>query len=197
MLRYTDVQADQGAAMKTIIRNVLAVTFAMASTSVFAGMMYQAQLVGGNEVPPVLTDATGLASFELNAAGTELDFQLELFSIDNVVAGHIHAGAAGTNGPVVAVLIPNMAPSGLVNGLFASGTILETDLIDTTLSDFTTALNAGTLYVNVHTTDHPPGEIRGQIRSTVGVSEPSTISTLALAFLGLALMRRRVSQRVG
>ena len=179
--------------MKLLTKSMLAMVFAVVSSSAFAGMMYQAELLGSNEVPPVMTQATGLASFELNMAGDELDFQIELFNIDSVTAGHIHLGAAGVNGPIVAIVLPSMAPSGPINGLFISGTILEIDLVTGSFMELVNGLNSGNLYVNIHTVDHPPGEVRGQIEAvSTSVNEPMTLGTVALGLLGLAGIRRRL-----
>lgn len=41
---------------------------------------------------------------------------------------------------------------------------------DESLEELIDAINDGTIYVNVHTQQNPPGEIRGDIE---GVNEPS------------------------
>jgi hypothetical protein len=100
-------------------------------------------------------------------------------NIENVVASHIHVGAAGTNGPVVAFLYGNVPPGGgRVNGRLASGTITAANLVGpmlgASLQDLVAAMTAGNTYVNVHTNDgvaptntgagdFPGGEVRGQL----------------------------------
>jgi dihydroorotate dehydrogenase len=85
---------------------------------------------------------------------------------------HIHVGAAGTNGPVV---LPFYGPpSPVFNSTrgcdtLAEGTRTSANLVArpvagiNTWTDFINALVAGNTYVNVHTTAHTGGEIRGQL----------------------------------
>ncbi|MGH3032760.1 MAG: CHRD domain-containing protein, partial [Gaiellaceae bacterium] len=115
----------------------------------------------------------------LSGDGTELDYKLIAANIENVVASHIHLGAEGVNGPVVAFLFgPASAGGGRTDGVLAQGTITEADLIGPLagqpFSALVDAMRAGNTYVNVHTNDGvdpagtgpgdlPAGEIRGQI----------------------------------
>jgi hypothetical protein len=101
-------------------------------------------------------------------------------NIDNVVAAHIHLGAAGVNAPVVAFLFGNVAPAGgRIDGVLATGAITAASLVGplggATLATLIQAMKDGVTYVNVHTNDgvaptntgpgdFPGGEIRGQIR---------------------------------
>ena len=140
---------------------------------------FTAHLVGSEEVPARDTLATGQAFFQLSKDGTELRYLLIVADIDNVVASHIHVGAAGVNGPVVAFLAGPFAPGGgQTAGVLAEGTItaanLTGPLAGQTLDDLIAAMQSGNAYVNVHTNDgvggvntgpgdFPGGEIRGQI----------------------------------
>ncbi|NJK78459.1 MAG: CHRD domain-containing protein [Chloroflexaceae bacterium] len=124
---------------------------------------YQAVLSGDNEVPPITTEASGLTTFDYDPATRELSYVINVENIDNVVAAHIHRGFAGTNGPVIYWLFdPSgvQAPGGtLAPGSPISGTI--------TIDEATAAtLQTDGLYVNVHSTDFPMGEVRGQIFAT-------------------------------
>jgi CHRD domain len=56
-----------------------------------------------------------------------------------------------------------------VNGTLNQGNLtdnmLEGPLFGKQLSDLTMNMHSNTTYVNLHSTDHPDGEIRGQIMS--------------------------------
>ena len=118
------------------------------------------------------TNARGQAIFNVHPSGTSIDYRLIATNIDNVIMAHIHLAPLGVNGPVVVWLYPSSppaaSPSGPLHGIFASGTITASDLTgplaSDPLSDLIDAMAAGNTYVNVHTTDYPAGEIRGQIR---------------------------------
>lgn len=129
--------------------------------------MFFAKLRGRNEVPPVETDARGQAFFKLSRGELSLKFKLELFDIENVVVAHLHIGAKGTNGPVVAFLFgPITNPVSIECATF-TGMITQEDLVGPlagqTLDALVNEIIAGKIYINVHTVQHPNGEIRGQL----------------------------------
>jgi hypothetical protein len=55
------------------------------------------------------------------------------------------------------------------------------------------AIEAGTAYLNIHTTAFPGGEIRGILALAAAVPEPASLALFGSALLGFALMRRRKS----
>ncbi|GAB6476502.1 TPA: CHRD domain-containing protein [Bacillus cereus] len=129
--------------------------------------MFFAKLRGRNEVPPVETDARGQAFFKLSRDELSLKFKLELFNLENVVVAHLHLGAKGTNGPVVAFLFgPITNPVSIECATF-TGIITQEDLVGPlagqTLDALVNEIIAGNIYINVHTVQHPTGEIRGQL----------------------------------
>ena len=67
---------------------------------------YSAELSGEEQVPPVETDASGHATFEVNEDGTEVEYEVHVESICNVTQAHIHLGEEGENGPVIVWLYP-------------------------------------------------------------------------------------------
>ena len=137
-----------------------------------AARNFVAPLTGDEEVPPADTDARGMTHFQLDRAGDALDYRLIVANIENVTQAHIHVGPAGVNGPVVAWLYPEGPPAQLIegrsNGVLATGTITADDLVGQleggTLEDLLDLFHDGEAYVNVHTSQFPPGEVRGQIR---------------------------------
>lgn len=148
---------------------VLGITLGLLATAGTAlAADYKAHLSGAQEVPPNDSKARGTALFTLSADGTQLNFKLIVANIVNVTASHIHLGAAGVNGPVVALLYQAGAPDGRADGVLAQGTItaanLTGPLAGQPLSALITAIEADDTYVNVHTISIPGGEIRGQIR---------------------------------
>ena len=118
-------------------------------------------LSGSEEVPPVQTEATGVAEFI--PGEDSVAYSVNATNIQGVTAGHIHLGERGENGPIVVTLFKYDSP---MNEVSETGTItadkLEGPLAGKQLSDLGAAGANGTLYVNIHTEQNPNGEIRGQ-----------------------------------
>jgi hypothetical protein len=160
--------------MRAFRHAVLVMALAMLGSAVGAqpqGPNFRAHLSGGEEVPPVQTRAQGQAIFRVAADGMSIHYRLNVANIENVTQAHIHLGAAGTNGPVVVWLYPREAPPVLIPGRFqgvlAAGVITAADLVGLlagqTIGDLVDEMASGNTYVNVHTLQFPPGEVRGQI----------------------------------
>jgi hypothetical protein len=118
-------------------------------------------LSGSEEVPPVQTEATGVAEFI--PGEDSVAYSVNATNIQGVTAGHIHLGKRGENGPVVVTLFKYDSP---MNEVSETGTItadkLEGPLAGKQLPDLAAAGANNTLYVNIHTEQNPNGEIRGQ-----------------------------------
>jgi hypothetical protein len=141
---------------------------------------YEAELEGENqvrdgEIVGVETDAEGEVEFKYIRAQNELRYKIELEEIEGATQAHIHLGGPSENGPVLAFLLQfteNINGSGDGEPLSTDdtfvkeGTITADDVIgplDGDLESLIAEMNAGNTYVNVHTTENVPGEIRGQI----------------------------------
>jgi len=109
----------------------------------------KAKLTGDQEVPPVASLASGTAVFLLRPNGT-ISGMVATEHIDGVAA-HIHQAPPDQNGPVVIPL--NKADDH--KWRLPRGARLTREQIE--------ALKRGELYVNVHSKDHPGGEIRGRL----------------------------------
>jgi len=118
-------------------------------------------LTGSREVPPVQTEATGVAEFTPMVTDS-LAYSVNATNIQGATAGHIHLGKPGENGPIVVTLFKYNTP---MNEVSENGTItadkLEGPMAGKQISDLTAAGVNGTLYVNIHTERNPNGEIRG------------------------------------
>lgn len=147
---------------------VLALALLTAMSAAARPLNFRTHLSGGQEVPPVVTQAQGQAIFQVNSAGDAMRFKLIVANIEDVFAAHIHCAPAGVNGPVGVTLffVPPTDPVS-VNGILSQDTITAPDDGNTcgweTLADVVTAIQSGDTYVNVHTTANTGGEIRGQI----------------------------------
>jgi hypothetical protein len=116
------------------------------------GTSYKATLTGGAEVPTVASSATGSVTLTLD--GTTADITGNYAGLSGAAqAAHIHgpSDAASTAPVLCALTFTESATAG-------TGTLAgECPTFDVT------NLNAGKLYVNVHTVAHGGGEIRGQL----------------------------------
>jgi hypothetical protein len=128
-----------------------------------------ATLDGAQVVPPVLTNATGTGALVVNPDQTAVSVMLNLGLAANfsgiITAAHIHAGAAGVNGPIIFnfVLPPVIPANPVINVVLTAANL---NPAQTTIPTFAAAMDAllsGNTYFQVHTTANPGGEIRGQI----------------------------------
>ncbi|MCM8570121.1 CHRD domain-containing protein [Gramella jeungdoensis] len=127
---------------------------------------FTTSLKGDNEVPSNDSKATGQAIVKISKDETYLEYKLIVANIDDVLMAHFHMAPAGTNGGFVVWLYGPSEPSGDFNGVLAEGVITEDDVINALDGDFQAlidAIRAGNIYVNVHTTEFPGGELRGQL----------------------------------
>ena len=127
--------------------------------------IFQAQLSGPNEVPPRTSSASGAAGFTLD--GNVVHYSVEVEGLGDIIACHIHVGAAGVSGPVRVPLCsastPGVANGGAVNGVLVQGSFTAADVVVISFDDLLNAMRSGNAYVNVHTKVYPAGEIRGQV----------------------------------
>ena len=141
--------------MKTTTAGLIAIlTLSLTAGIAGAQTPYHASLYGGAEAPPSGSPGTGSASLVLNAAQDQITVDMTWTNLNaNATASHIHGPAAiGVNGPVIFALTGVSAAT--------SGTIpQQTFAITPTQVGY---LQSGQLYINIHSTSFPGGEIRGQ-----------------------------------
>jgi hypothetical protein len=184
-IKSTRAQLEGFATPAAVTAAAAATAGPSSSSSSSSGKEFSARLTGDKEVPPVNTDATGRIKLTANRQqdADALGYQLSVSNLNGVVtAAHIHRGSAGTNGPIVA----NLNIRGTFAGASASasaggdgsattststgGTITSADLkgplAGKHVSDLVQLIKDGKAYANVHTRQHPNGEIRGQLTSS-------------------------------
>lgn len=117
---------------------------------------FDAILDKDQETTPVLgtNDPRGVAHFHLFNGLDSFHFLIHVSDLSGEITGaHLHEGAAGTSGGVVLNLTP-FIDDNVITGVITGADINE---------DFVNHILSGELYLNVHTTLNPNGELRGQV----------------------------------
>lgn len=129
--------------------------------TMLAQIHFTATLDGMQEVPPVVTTATGTGSFTLSSDFTQLKYVISYQGLSGTLTagGHFHAAGAGRNGPIV----KNIASGGDPASATIMGTWSSTDATQPLTPALVESLLTGRLYVNFHTATNPAGQIRGQV----------------------------------
>jgi aldose sugar dehydrogenase len=143
-----------------------------------AATRFEARATGAEEVPPVTTQGRAFLEMRVSGNGEKIKFEVSGEGLSNVTAVHLHLGARGEEGPPVVTLFEADPGGGQVRGRIAKGDIrandLEGPLAGMTLADLIAEIEAGRIYLNVHTDDgvappntgpgdFPDGEARGQV----------------------------------
>jgi uncharacterized protein (TIGR03118 family) len=114
-------------------------------------VQFAAALSGANEVPASTTPGTGSGSMTI--INSLLSYNITFTNLlSPAIAAHIHG--PGTPSQNVGVIIPFSAPSATSGTISGTAALTSQELADIT---------SGLTYVNIHTTNYPGGEIRGQI----------------------------------
>lgn len=141
------------------------------AASMMDDRMFKTALSGSEEVPATTSTAQGIAHFTISPDNKELHYSVIVHNLENAVGAHLHCAPRGQNGPVVATLFSTTNPHD-VHGELATGKIMEDDISVAgmgcspsirTLAHLAQAMREGRIYANVHTVQHPDGDIRGQV----------------------------------
>ena len=127
------------------------------------------QLDSSQSVPVTTSHATGTLWGVLNPSANSLSYQVTYANLDSpFTAAHFHLGAAGTNGGVVEPIT--------FTGNTAQGT--WTNIPDSPV-DY---MLQGKIYINVHSTKYPAGEIREQLRLSPGIGFSMSLDGAQVGF---------------
>ena len=164
--------------MKRLFPVVLAVVLvglsAVAPRADRGDIILTARLLGGHEVPPVNSAATGSFRAAIHTDGT-IDFTLTYANLSTTpLFSHIHFGQFNVAGGVMIFLCGGggqpacpTTTSGTVTGTITAANVTGPTAQGVNPGDLASALRIvveqGEGYANLHSTKFPAGEIRGQV----------------------------------
>jgi len=142
-----------------IVGAALAASLALAGSAQAAPVSFTVNLSGGEQVPPVTTSGSGKADLTYDAATRTVTWSVSFNGLSGpATMAHFHGpAAAGANASVTIWLSKKGEPAD--SPLKGEATLTP---------DQAKEFAAGQWYVNVHTKDHPAGEIRGQVMPPKG-----------------------------
>lgn len=130
-----------------------ALAFAVPAISQAADVTYNATLAGTSEVPATTSAGKGTAQIVLDTVSKKIAYTVTYSGLSGpATAGHIHGPAAAGANAGVLVPFPNTASGN--NPISGTAQLTDAQVAD---------LDAGKMYVNLHTAANPGGEIRGQL----------------------------------
>lgn len=156
-------------------RSALCITLLAVPTTVLAGgLKFSADLSSAQEIPTPAPGFIEKADISAKFASdfTAVDVKLTVHGGQNVVAAHFHCARPGVAGPVVFGLF---SPGTCAfDGMEAKCTLTNANFSGTdctgpvgrpvnNIAALALAMRDGLIYANVHTTQNPPGEVRGQM----------------------------------
>jgi hypothetical protein len=165
--------------VKSLVSTFTAAPFVLLSAYANA-TEFSAELVGFEEVPAIFSPkGTGTLDLDLNRNARTLTFKETFAGLSApVTQSHIHFGKRHVAGGITVFFCTNLnngpagtqacpAGGGTVTGTITGANVVAVAAQGIPAADFdalVAILDSDSAYVNVHTTNFPAGEIRGQIR---------------------------------
>jgi CHRD domain len=136
--------------MTKVLRRTAFATVLVAAMGIASAEDVSVKLVGADETPPVTTSASGEGKISIAKDGT-VKGSVKTKGVMGTAA-HIHEAPPGKAGPPIITL----TKSGDDTWKVPDGAKLTEEQMK--------SFKDGNLYVNVHSAEHKPGEIRGQLK---------------------------------
>jgi hypothetical protein len=169
------------AASATLMAAPFMLLGANASATEFSATFSGFEEVGplNNETGAIFSPGKGTLDLDLNRSARTIAFKLTYSGLSaSVTQSHIHFGKRHVPGGIMVFFCTNLstgpagtqacpAGGGTVTGTITGGNVLAVAGQHITAGDFdalVATLDSDTAYGNIHTTNFPGGEIRGQIR---------------------------------
>lgn len=144
-------------------------------------------LTGYEEIPAVSSAASATFDVDVAPGNDAFTYKLSYKDITGVQQAHVHFGQLGVSGGIAAFLCTNLGngPVGTQACPAApaevSGTIDATKIIGPSgqgiaageIGEVLNAVDAGRVYVNVHSVAYPGGEVRAQLKPDRGPAGPA------------------------
>lgn len=195
--------------MKTItLIGVVVAVLMLSGVAKADELVFTATLTGPQEVPPTASPGIGSALVTVDTVTNQLTVNLAFAGLlSPTTAAHIHCCAGPTGIAIPATAVPTFP--GFPLGVTA-GTYLQT--FDLTLAStynpafitahggtvagaqaaFIAGLLNGQTYLNIHTSQFPGGEIRGQLQE---VPEPATLLLMGTSLMAaIGVIRKRAKR---
>ncbi|HEV7778100.1 MAG TPA: CHRD domain-containing protein [Luteibacter sp.] len=119
-----------------------------------APVTFTVPLTGAQQVPVVQTSATGSADLSYDASTRVVTWSITFSGLSSdATMAHFHGPAATGKNAGVKVWLSEKG-SAIVSPIKGQATLSPEDAKE---------FAAGDMYINIHTKDHPGGEIRGQV----------------------------------
>ncbi|MBI3469370.1 MAG: CHRD domain-containing protein, partial [Planctomycetes bacterium] len=167
LLTFTTTATDPDGDPVTVTQNPPS---GMTCTSVAQDVLFDTNLDSAQEVqePAVASSASGTATLRFNPVTYQFDLDVFVKGIaqSELTASHLHGAPAGLNDPNTTEIFSigdGSLYTPVSGGLrrVISGQVFPTDPTDSAKNVL--QLLGGHIYINVHTTNHAAGEIRGQL----------------------------------
>jgi hypothetical protein len=174
-----------------------------------AQTVYTTTLTGANESPPVASTGIGLGIVTIDDTAFTMRVQTVFTGlVGTVTVAHIHCCTTVPGAGNVGVATPTPTFPGFPTGVSTGSYDVTFNMLQpsswnptyinnnggTPASAFAAlvaGMNAGSAYLNIHSTFATGGEIRGFFAPNLPIPEPGTYALMALGLAGVAVAARR------